>query len=175
MALTTTLFYVTALLAILAAVRVVTAQYVFRSALWLAVCLASLAVQFLLLHAEFVAVVQIMVYVGAVIILLIFAVMLTAQMGDANISQTNRLGIPAALGAALVGWKLYEVLGATKFAGAEAAAAAAGAGAQEGNLVAIGKQLLGPGATYVYPFELIACILFTALVGAVLIARKDPE
>lgn len=174
MALTTILFYLTAAIALFGAVRVVSAQYIFRSALWLAVTLAALAVQFLLLHAEFVAVVQIMVYVGAVIILLIFAVMLTAQMGDAHISQVNRLGVPAAIGAAAVFYGLYKTLGATKFAGAEAGAAVA-SGAEQGNLQAIGHLLVGKDAPYMYPFELIALILFTALVGAVLIARKDPE
>jgi NADH:ubiquinone oxidoreductase subunit 6 (subunit J) len=111
--------------------------------------------------------------VGAVIILLIFAVMLTAQMGDAHISQVNRLGVPAALGAVGVFYGLYKCLGATKFAAAEAVAG--GSGAEQGNLQAIGSLLLGKDAAYVYPFEIIALILFTALVGAVLIARKDPE
>lgn len=169
MALTTLLFYVTAGLALFAALRVVTARHIFRSALWLAVALASLAVQYLMLHAEFVAVVQIMVYVGAVIILLIFAVMLTAQIGDANVAQTNRLGLPAALGAGLVFLALAKALAATRFGGSEAPSVPA---AGEGNLKAIGRLLL---SDYVYPFELIGLILFTALVGAVLIARKDPE
>lgn len=170
MALTTALFYITAALALYSAIRVVSARHIFRSALWLAVTLSALAVQYLMLHAEFVAVVQIMVYVGAVIILLIFAVMLTAQMGDANVAQSNRLGVPAALGAAAVFYGLYKALGATSFGGSEAPAAAAGAA--QGNLQAIGSLLVND---YVYPFELIALILFTALVGAVLIARKDPE
>ncbi len=170
MALTTFLFYLTAALVLISAIRVVTAQHIFRSALWLAVTLASLAVQYLMLHAEFVAVVQIMVYVGAVIVLLIFAVMLTAQLGDAHIAQTNRLGVPAALGAGAVFYGLYRALGATQFGGTDPAAGGS-AVAQQGNLQAIGQLLLND---YIYPFELIALILFTALVGAVIIARKDP-
>jgi NADH-quinone oxidoreductase subunit J len=170
MALTTTLFYVTAALVLYSAIRVVTARHIFRSALWLAVTLASLAVLYLMLHAEFVAVVQIMVYVGAVIVLLIFAVMLTAQLGDANVAQTNRLGVPAAIGAGLVFWGLTRAFKATTFGGGDAGTAVAGT--EEGNVQAIGRLLL---SDYIYPFELIALILFTALVGAVLIARKDPE
>lgn len=170
MALSTTLFYVTAAMALYSALRVVTARHIFRSALWLAVTLSTLAVQYLLLHAEFVAVVQIMVYVGAVIILLIFAVMLTAQLGDANVAQANRLGLPAALGAGVVFYGLYKALSATQFGGGEAPAVVTGA--EQGNLQAIGSLLVND---YLYPFELIALILFTALVGAVLIARKDPE
>jgi NADH-quinone oxidoreductase subunit J len=170
MALTTFLFYVTAALIVFSALRVVSARHIFRCALWLAVTLALLAVQYLLLHAEFVAIVQIMVYVGAVIVLLIFAVMLTAQLGDEHVAQSNRLAVPAALGAAAVFYGLYHALKATPFGAGEPAAATLAAG--KSNLQAIGGLLLGD---YVYPFELIALILFTALVGAVLIARKDPE
>lgn len=164
------LFYVSGAIILFSALRVVTAQRVFHSALWLAVALATQAVLFLLLNAEFVAVVQIMVYVGAVIVLLIFAVMLTAQSGDNNVAQTNRLGVPAVLGVGLVFYGLIKTLGATHFSSGEAASVAMGA--EHGNLQAIGKLLL---SDYLYPFELIALILFTALVGAVLIARKDPE
>lgn len=164
------LFYVSGAIILFAGLRVVTAQRVFHSALWLAVALATQAVLYLLLNAEFVAVVQIMVYVGAVIVLLIFAVMLTAQAGDVNVAQTNRLGLASALGAAVVFYGLVKTLGATHFGTGEAAAVAVGA--EHGNLQAIGKLLF---SDYIYPFELIALILFTALVGAVLIARKDPE
>jgi NADH-quinone oxidoreductase subunit J len=170
MTLSTVVFYAAALLALFGALRVVSAQHIFRSALWLAVTLASLAVIFLLLHAEFVAVVQIMVYVGAVIVLLIFAVMLTAQMGDANIAQSNRLVVPAAVGALAVFGGLWQALKATPFGAGDPAPAMVVS--TESTLQAIGHLLL---SDYIYPFELIALILFTALVGAVLIARKDPE
>ena len=167
---TTVLFHVCAALIVLCAVRVVTARNVFHAALYLACTLALVAVLYLLLQAEFVAVVQLLVYVGAVIVLIIFAVMLTAQIGDANVSQTNRLWLPAALGAAAVGWALQRALLAAPWE--KAAAAPQQAAAAGGNLQAVGMSLFGD---YVYPFELIALVLFTALVGAVLIARKDPQ
>lgn len=172
MALTTFLFYLTAALILFSAVRVVTSQHVFRAALYLATTLALLAVQYLLLHAEFVAVVQILVYVGAVIILIIFAVMLTAQIGDGNISQTNRLALPAALGSAALFYALHKALQATAWDKVAPAAASPALQKATTNLQAVGFSLLDD---YIYPFELIALILFTALVGAVLIARKDPE
>lgn len=171
MVLQTVLFYVIAALILFSAVRVVTAQHVFRSALYLAVTLSLLAVLYLLLHAEFVAIVQILVYVGAVIILIIFAVMLTAQMGDATVSQTNRLALPAFLGCGLIFYGLSKALQGTQWLG-QTTAGAESTAPSEGNLQAIGHALLDH---YVYPFEMIALILFTALVGAVLIARKDPE
>jgi NADH-quinone oxidoreductase subunit J len=175
MALQTTLFYVTAAMILFCAARVVTAQHIFRAALYLAVTLSLLAVQYLLLHAEFVAVVQILVYVGAVIILIIFAVMLTAQLGDANVSQTNRLALPSFLGCLGVFYLLNKALSdPTQWAKVQPSGAA-GAAATQTNLQAIGTALLDPNSGYLFPFEMIALILFTALVGAVLIARKDPE
>ena len=87
MTLASSLFYITSAIILFSPIRVVTAQHIFRAALYLAVTLSALAVQYLTLHAEFVAMVQILVYVGAVIILIVFAVMLTAQLGDVNVDQ----------------------------------------------------------------------------------------
>lgn len=172
MALTTALFYLSSALILFCAVRVVTSQHVFRAALYLASTLSLLALQYLLLHAEFVAVVQILVYVGAVIILIIFAVMLTAQIGDGNISQTNRLALPAVLGCGALFYAIHKALQATAWDKVAPAAASPALQKASSNLQAVGFSLLDD---YIYPFELIALILFTALVGAVLIARKDPE
>jgi NADH-quinone oxidoreductase subunit J len=176
MALQTTLFYITAAMILFSAIRVVTAQHIFRAALYLAVTLSLLAVQYLLLHAEFVAVVQILVYVGAVIILIIFAVMLTAQLGDANVSQTNRLALPSFLGCLGIFYLLHQALqDPAQWAKVQPTGGTVAAAATHTNLQAIGTALLDPASGYLFPFEMIALILFTALVGAVLIARKDPE
>jgi NADH-quinone oxidoreductase subunit J len=175
MNLSTSLFYITAALILFSAVRVVTAQHIFRAALYLAVTLSLLAVQYLMLHAEFVAVVQILVYVGAVIILIIFAVMLTAQLGDANVSQTNRLALPAFLGCLGIFYLLNKALSDPAQWAKVQPAGASNLAATQTNLQSIGTALLDKNAGYLFPFEMIALILFTALVGAVLIARKDPE
>ena len=171
MALQTVLFYITAALILFCAVRVVTAQHIFRAALYLAATLSLLAVQYLMLHAEFVAVVQILVYVGAVIILIIFAVMLTAQLGDVNVSQTNRLALPGFLACLGLFYLLNNALQSTDWSKVQPAAGG-NIAPGDSNLQAIGHTLL---SGYLLPFEMIALILFTALVGAVLIARKDPE
>jgi NADH-quinone oxidoreductase subunit J len=123
--------------------------------------------------AEFVAVVQVLVYVGAVIVLIIFAVMLTAQIGDSSVGQTNRLAPPAALAAAAFFMVLQKALLSAPWGSAASSTDVSGATAPGlSNLQAVGMTLLN---VYVYPFELTALILFTALVGAVLIARKDLE
>jgi len=123
MALSTLLFYACATLAVFCSVRVVTARHIFHAALYLACTLALLAVVYLLTQAEFVAVVQVLVYVGAVIVLIIFAVMLTAQIGDAKVEQTNRLALPAALGAAAAFLALSRALQTAPWDKAAAAAA----------------------------------------------------
>lgn len=171
MQITTFLFYFCALAALVCALRVVTVRNVFHAALYLAATLSLLAVLYLLLNAEFVAVVQLLVYVGAVIVLVIFAVMLTSQIGDAGTGQTNRLAWPAGAAAAALFVALQRCLLATPWASAAASPVAdMDAPSALPNLQAVGLVLF---TRYVYPFELTALILFTALVGAVTIARKD--
>src|ERR1035437_1429992 len=104
------IFYFTAFAMVVCAFRAVASRFIFRSALYLAATLALTAVQYVLLQAEFVAVVQLLVYVGAVIILIIFAVMLTAQLGEGGISQTNKLALPAVIVSALLGWGLIKMM-----------------------------------------------------------------
>jgi len=164
------LFYFTAAMMIFCAARAVSTPYIFRAALYLAATLALTAVQFVLLQAEFVAIVQLLVYVGAVIILIIFAVMLTAQLGEGNISQTNSLALPAALISAALGWSLCKLFASHDWSKSASAAAPAAAQGTLSNIQSIGSSLVG---SYVYPFEIMGLLLFTALVGAVLIARKD--
>ncbi len=165
-------FYACALGALVCALLVVSSRNVFHSALFLAGALASLAVVYLLLDAEFLAVVQLLIYVGAVIVLVIFAVMLTAKVGLSAAPQTNRLALPAGVGAAGLLVVLQRWLLATPWAQAQASAAAdrdpLAAGSP--NLQALGLSLF---TRYVFPLEITALILFAALVGAVLIARKD--
>lgn len=164
------IFYLSALLTIFFALRCVSSPYVFRSALYLAAALSLTAVQYVLMEAYFVAVVQLLVYVGAVIILIVFAVMLTAQIGEGNISQTNKMALPAFLVSGLLGWGIVGLLRGYDWS---KVTPAAGAPAIPGdsNIMAIGHALMGD---YVFPFEIIGLLLFAALVGAVLIARKDP-
>ncbi len=172
MSLQITLFYVSAFIIVFCALRAMTGQYIFRSALYLAVTLATLAVQYMLLRAEFVAIVQILVYVGAVIVLIMFAVMLTAQLGDAHVSQTNRLAVATGAASLTLFYVLQKVLRANDWAAVIPAPADPHVQVETAsNIKAVGQALL---SGYLLPFELVGLILFIALVGAVLIARKDP-
>ncbi len=154
--------YAVLLLSIVAALGVVLLRNIFHAALCLAAALLGVAAIYLSLQAEFIAVVQILLYVGAVMTLVIFAIMLTHRIGDQTISQTNKQSIPAFL--ALV---LFVVLAGKFLLKADWFSAPS---ATPVNTLALGQALLG---TYVFPFEVISVILIAALVGAIVIARRD--
>ena len=146
-----------------AALRLVTTKNVVRAALFLAIVLAGAAAQFILLAAEFVAWVQVLVYIGAVVVLLLFGVMLTrAPIGQEPGLDNHQRGL-----AALVALFLLGVLGAV---------VVDGFGRQK---VQFGPILRTPSltgsifGTYVVPFEVSSVLLLAALVGAVAIARRD--
>src|SRR6266571_9171724 len=101
-----------------AAVRLVTTQNVVRAALFLVIVLAGAAAQFLLLSADFVAIVQVLVYIGAIVVLFLFGIMLTrAPVGrDVGLDNDQRLvGVLVALGLlGLLCWVLADGFGKTK-------------------------------------------------------------
>jgi NADH-quinone oxidoreductase subunit J len=165
------IFYISGFLMVACAFRAVTSPYIFRAALFLAASLAFTAVQYLLMQAEFVAIVQLLVYVGAVIILIIFAVMMTAQLGDGSHSQANHLSLPAGLICLLLALGLGKMI--LHFDWSKAAAvvpSTTGTALSPNNIQAIGSSLMD---VYAFPLEITGLLLFTALVGAVLIARKE--
>ena len=148
---------------IFGALRVVTTNNIVHAALWLVVVLSGAAAQYLLLAAEFVAVTQVLVYVGAVMVLFLFGTMLTrAQIGaEKNLNNSNWLvGIPVAL--ALLGLLAYSIVDAfedTKFE-------ERGPTPTE----AIADNVLSP---YLVPFLALSFILLAAAIGAIVLARKD--
>lgn len=95
------LFYVLAAVIVISAMLVVTLRNVFHSALFLVLAFFMVAGIYLTLHAEFLAAVQVLIYVGAVTILMLFAIMLTYQIQSKSIRQINEQVIPAALIAAI--------------------------------------------------------------------------
>ncbi len=156
-------FGILAVVMVAAAFRLVTTQNVVRAALFLAIVLAGAAGLYILLAAEFVAWVQVLVYIGAVVVLLLFGVMLTrAPIGrDADLDNDQRL-----LGA-LVALFLLGALGAVLLDAF---------GSQEvGNInirrtAEVSDSIFGD---FVVPFEVASVLLLSALVGAVALARRD--
>ena len=151
-------------LTVIAALAVVTVRNIFHAALWLVFVLLGIAGIYLALQADFLAIVQILIYVGAVMTLVIFSIMLTERFGDKSIPQKNNLGL-LAFGACLLflvafsgilqktKWPIREELQGLKV-----------------TTMDIGVAFMG---NYVFPFEVISVVLIVALVGAVVIARKE--
>ncbi len=156
-------FGILAVVMVAAAFRLVTTQNVVRAALFLAIVLAGAAGLYILLAAEFVAWVQVLVYIGAVVVLLLFGVMLTrAPIGrEADLDNDQRL-----LGA-LVALFLLGALGAVLLD--------AFGGQKVGNInirrtAEVSDSIFGD---FVIPFEVASILLLSALVGAVALARRD--
>jgi NADH-quinone oxidoreductase subunit J len=157
-------FGIIAAVMVVGALRVVTSNNVVHAALWLVVVLAGVAAQYILAAAEFVAVSQILVYVGAVMVLFLFGIMLTRAQIGAESNLNNRgwaIGIPVAVGLfAVLAWGIVDVYGDDTVA-------------DPGGPVptqAIADSIL---ADYLVPFLALSFILLAAAIGAIVLARKD--
>jgi NADH-quinone oxidoreductase subunit J len=156
-------FWILAAGMVLAAIGVVRSQNVVHAALYLVVVLGGGAAQYILLAAEFVAWVQVLIYIGAVIILFLFGIMLTrAPMGgETNLDNDQRW--PAAVVSVFLLGVLATLL-VDAFSDKEIVLKSPTRTDQVADLLF---------KTYVVPFEVISILLLAALVGAVVIARRD--
>ena len=157
-------FLVLALGIVFSGFRVVTSRNIVHAALFLVASLAATAALFLLLSAEFVAWVLVLVYIGAVIVLFLFGIMITrAPLGqDTDLDHERRW--PAAL-AALT---LFVVM-VTASVNAFGDSTLTGIG-EPTSTALIGDVLIG---RFVLPFEFVSFVLLAALIGGIVLARKD--
>lgn len=148
----------------IAALRVVTTQNIVHAALYLLVVLAGVAGLYILLAAEFIAVVQVIIYIGAILILFLFGMMLTrAPIGrTADLDNDQRwLGLVVALFLlGVLGAVLADAYGSEKLP-------------KDAQVQRTSEVAVSIFQTYVVPFEVISVLLLAALVGAVVIARRD--
>ena len=154
-------FFALAGLTLLGAVAVVTLKNLFRSALALVVAFIGVAGIYFLLQAEFLAVVQILIYVGAITVLILFAIMLTRRLMEQGLFQLSGkwwLAAPLSLGLfALIGLVAWSTAWPQRPKEALPSDAVA----------ALGQQLM---TTYLLPFEIASVLLLVALVGAIVVA-----
>lgn len=156
-------FGIIAAIMAVAAVGVVTMRSVVHCALSLVIVLAGVAAQYVLLQAEFVGIAQVLIYIGAVIILFLFGIMLTrAPMAKRNDLDNNQRW-PAVIVGGIILAVLVSLLSET-FDGVEINVAAATPTS------AVADSIF---RTYVVAFELVSILLLAALIGAIVIARKD--
>ncbi len=159
------IFLVVALVTLVSALMVVTTQNLIHAALWLVVTLFAVAILYALLNASFLAVVQVVVYIGAIAILFIFAVMLTRkEMRDQGPQLNASWGLSALL-AVLTFGGLFALLQGWDGMSKTVAALPSGFDAMN----ELGTALTSPNA-FVLPFEVASVLLLAALVGAVYLA-----
>ena len=153
-----------------AAIRVVTTRNVIHAALYLVGTLLGAAMLYVLFMAEFVAWVQVLVYVGAVVVLMLFGLMLTrAPIGSRSYDNNQRL-LAAICAGAVFGvtcWILVDAFEGTKIDLSQGSIEGA-----EPTTRSVGEVIF---SSYVLPFEVVSVLLLAALIGAVVIARKDEE
>ena len=157
-------FWFFALLITGAGVLVVTTRNVIHAALWLVGALMGAAAMYVLLFAEFVAWAQVLVYVGAIVVLMLFGLMLTrAPIGSAEFDNNQR---PLAALCATAVFVVTSVIIVGGFEGKEINFARTTGTTTE----SVGTAIF---TSYVWPFEVVSILLLAALVGAVVIARRD--
>ena len=185
-------FWILSVMAVVGALGVVMVPDLFRAALLLIVVFIAVAGFFVLLSAEFLAVVQVLIYVGAIAILIIFAVMLTRDVQHGNLP--NRMQMPAAVLAALLFAALVAVAVDTQweFLPAEqqervdlvqtsAVTTLTGDVLTEAGITGPEEQAEVQNAgladllisDYVLPFEAVSLLLLAALIGALVLVRPD--
>ncbi len=156
----------------IAALRVVTTQNIVHAALYLLVVLAGVAALYILLAAEFTAIVQVIIYIGAILVLFLFGIMLTrATIGsEAGLDNDQRwiAGITAVLLFGVLSFVLVDAFGDERLPtldnlSREQLTAQRGTGA-------VGDAIF---STYLLPFEVVSVLLLAALIGAIVLARRE--
>lgn len=155
-------FILFAIITLVSGFRVVTTRTMFHAALYLVISLFGVALMFVLLEAGFLAAVQVIVYIGAIAILIIFAVMLTRGMMESKVRSLNsQAGLAAVVSGAIL-FILIRVLTSFSFQTITADVPA-------DNVTQIGQSIVGQ---FVLPFEVASVLLLAALIGAIYIARE---
>ena len=160
----TILFYIFAALAVLGGLLMVSLRNPLSGAFSLILSLGSLSGLFAMLHAEFVFILQVLVYAGAIMVLIIFTIMLLNlnkdELEEAPVSAMRL--IFTALVCAVAAFGAIRVFGQVEGTSLEVAS-------DFGSIEAVGRLML---SDFVYPFEVISLILLVAVVGVVLLAKK---
>ena len=158
------IFYIFAALSVLGGIVMVTRRNPLTGAFALVVSLASLAGLFAMLHAEFVFILQILLYAGAIMVLVIFTIMLLnltkEELREPPIGRFRGLVIFVAVAIGLAGF--IRVLTTLSYT-------AQSLPSDFGNIEPVGTLML---SSYLYPFEVISVLLLVAVVGVVLLAKK---
>lgn len=165
MNITVIIFYILAFITVLSALMVVKARNIVHCALFLVLSFIGIAGLYILLEAEFVAAAQVLIYGGAITVLILFAVMLTARIWDKSKRQTNeQQGVSLIITGALLVIIIMAALGSGWSKNPVPI--------PENTTAVLGKLFL---TTYVLPFEIASVFLLVALIGAIVLAKKEKD
>jgi NADH-quinone oxidoreductase subunit J len=174
MDLATLLFWIIAVIMVGSALMVVGLRNIVHSAIALVLVFAMAAGIYVLLNAEFIAIVQILIYAGAVTILILFALMLTRISGQPITNPTNRQWWVAVIISTLVGASIVYAATVSPLAVSTVSNGVNQLPPNINNVVRIGQLLYSPTSySYVLPFEIASLVLLVAIVGAIVIGRED--
>lgn len=161
-------FWLLAAEIIVSGIMVVSLRNIFHCAIALIACLSGVAGIYVMLHAEFLAAAQVLIYVGAVAILMVFAIMLTTDLGSRHVIQTNRNAWVALLACGAFALGAIGIL--MTGTGAGKAIVDMGTTLPADNIMTIGKLLM---TEFMLPFEVVSVLLLAAIIGAVVLARGE--
>ena len=162
----TIIFYIFAAILIFAALRVITTRNPVHAALWLVLCFFTAAAVWILLGAEFLGIALVLVYVGAVMVLFLFVVMML-DVNFAILRQHFRSYLPIAAAVGILVLFEMALVIVDSAIGRTATAAPAPTGS---NTTALGRLLY---VDYVYPFEIAAVVLLVAIVAAIALTHRE--
>src|ERR1044072_2498721 len=162
------LFLIFGLIAVVCAINVVVQTHPISSAISLIGVMGSLAILYLLLGAEFIAAAQVIVYAGAVMVLFVFVIMLLnagAEVKKGRSFMAQLLGVPLLVSfLGLIAWhvqRLYPSSAGVRFGGFK-----------DGTALNVGRALF---TTYLLPFEITSVLVLIAILGAIVLARKEMD
>jgi NADH-quinone oxidoreductase subunit J len=176
MDLASVVFWILAAALVGSALLVVTLRNIVHAALFLVVVFGAMAGIFVLLNAEFIAIVQILIYAGAVTILVLFAIMLTqGAMTRTGNPVSKQWWLAGIISVVLCGAIIDAFLASPgAVIGSDASANLVLGGADNGSVVRIGQLLYSPFTySYVLPFEIASVVLLVAIIGAIVIGREE--
>ncbi len=165
-------FYVFAAAIVFGAIRVVTARNVVHAALYLVVVLASVGAQYVMLAAEFVAATQVLVYIGAIVVLFLFGIMLTRSKIGSDQELTHKKAIVPGIATALLllGVMAYALIDEWGWSRTVLPKDTRLMTVNGSNTQTVSDSIF---SDFLLPFEAISVLLLAALVGAIVLARKD--
>ncbi|MCF0215110.1 MAG: NADH-quinone oxidoreductase subunit J [Fibrobacteraceae bacterium] len=162
-------FYAVAFIIIVTAILTVVVRNVLQSAVFLIFSFLVTAILYLLLHAEFVALAQVMVYVGGVVIFVVFTILLTSHLGE----DAFNVRIPKIFAACTLSLAFAFVMIRCILPVKELATVTTTAPADYSSLHNFALRLLGYGAdSFIIPFEVVSVLLLMTLICAITVARK---